>query len=114
MGTMEQDPLRTFCVDSYVMYGSSKWIKHKYDQYPHEFLHDIMLGMFEQRKVPKYQIRTNPAKYYQNKLLELEAALASSSDTDSSSDSNSDSDSSSESGSGSDPGEDSSSSSDSD
>ena len=104
-GTLTSDPLRAWLVDCYVIHGHGGWSEDKYTNFPHEFLHDVMKRMYAERGAPKDRGKTRDVKYYQDKLLEVEAAADSEhiSDSDSeSTDSDSDSGSGSDSGSSSD------------
>jgi hypothetical protein len=71
-GTLESDPLREFLVDCYVYKGHSGWMSSKYDALPHEFLHDVLVGMFKGRAEPADSSKVEDAKFYQEKLQEVE------------------------------------------
>lgn len=101
-GTLPHGPSRMLAVDHYVLHNRYAWpFGFDYNDWPHEFLNDVMNGMLKNRKMPKSGSRTGQASYYQDKLMELETAADeySDHDTDANTDS-SDSDSGSSTDSG--------------
>jgi hypothetical protein len=75
-GTLSLDPLRAFLVDCFVYHGHSKWVSKNYKDLPHEFLHNLVVGMYEVRTGPKSTRRLRNTKYYLNKLTEFEEGKA--------------------------------------
>jgi hypothetical protein len=68
-GTLTSDPLRTFVTDCHVLVGHSGWVASA-DDYPHEFLYDVTLGMFKERAVSdaKARLRLKDTETYLKKL----------------------------------------------
>lgn len=90
-GTLALNPLRTWLVNCYVIRGRGDWMEEKYTDFPHEFLHDVVKAMYVERGAPKDRYKIQDVKYYQDKLLEVEAAANAERTTDSDSGSGSDS-----------------------
>jgi hypothetical protein len=75
-GTLPSDPLRAFLADCYAYEGNSEWAGKDYKDLPHEFLHDLVVGMYEVRPGPKNLGKLKNTKYYLDKLTEFEEGKA--------------------------------------
>jgi hypothetical protein len=75
-GTLTFDPIRDFLVDCCVLRGTINWVNAEYKSFLHEFLFDVMKGMYKDRARPDDRSRVEDAKHYQDKLLKSEEKVA--------------------------------------
>jgi hypothetical protein len=75
-GTLPSDPLRAFLTDCHVYEGHSEWVGESYKDFPHEFLYDLMVGMYKAQEEPANLSRVKDTKYYLDKLTGLEEGKA--------------------------------------
>jgi hypothetical protein len=75
-GTMACDPLRDFCVDSFVILANEHWVKGLTAEHYHpEYVFDVMVAMTRDRPRPADRTRLKNAERYCRKLLSSEVKV---------------------------------------
>jgi hypothetical protein len=75
-GTMDNDPLRKFCVDCYAIKAGNDWFEgDSAENYNKQFLFDIMVKMAEIRKQPSDDSKIESAEAYHETLQIAESKV---------------------------------------